>query len=176
MQATPKKSGWQGPRRHAVTALAVVPLGFLLFASVWPCRQFHWDVLERAYLLDHPTHYLRSWDGSPRSQFLSFAHVLELPLAWLVGAVLPGGGLRALIVFETLVAASALWLLGCLVLLWQRATTSPGEVQTSAPGGALVAACLAQATLGLALGFWKLGSSGQEKILALSTQLLFLFV
>ena len=176
MEASPRKSGWQAPSRRAAATLAVVPLAFLLFASAWPCRQYHWDTLERAYLLDHPSHYLRSWDGSPRSQFLSFAHVLELPLAWLVGAVLPGDGLRALIAFEALAAAFALWLLGSIVLRWRPAPAAPMQAPPGAGGGALTTACLAQVTLGLALGFWKLGSSGQEKILALSTQLLFLLV
>src|SRR5262245_53429666 len=59
--------------------LALVPVVFFVAALAYPCRQYHWDTLERAYLLEHPARYLTSWDGTPRSQFLSFAHVLELP-------------------------------------------------------------------------------------------------
>src|SRR5262245_56607324 len=92
-------------RRHAL-ALAVVPVAFLIAAFAYPSRQYHWDTLERAYLLQHPARYLHTWDGTPRSQFLSFAHVLELPLAAVVGAFVPGhSGLRSLIVFEAGTAA-----------------------------------------------------------------------
>src|SRR5262245_42706188 len=101
-------------------ALLAIPILFGIVACVAPSRQYHWDTLERAYLLEHPARYLRTWDGSPRSQFLSFAHVLELPLAAVVRAVMPGAsGLRALCVFEILVAVALLWLFGWLVRWWR---------------------------------------------------------
>jgi len=118
-------------------------------------------------LLEHPARYLRTWDGTPRSLFLSFAHVLELPLASVVGWFVPGdSGLRTLCVFEALCGGAALWLLGWLVRFWRE--------RSGGGRGALRAAFLAQLTIACTLAFWKLGSSGQEKVLALATQLLFL--
>jgi hypothetical protein len=154
------------PQRRALLAQGAVPLGFLVFALLYPARGYHWDTLERAYLLDHAGSYLRSTDGSPRSLFLSFAHVLELPLAWIVGLALPGAsGLRTLVVFEALLASGAVALLGWLVRLWR------GD-----GAGSWRAVLFAQATLAGSFAFWKMGSSGEEKILALATALLFLAV
>ena len=140
--------------------LLVVP--FLFAALALPCgsRQYHWDTLERAYLLEHAQQYLRSWDGSPRSQFLSFAHVLELPAAGLVRTVLGGGsGIRALTVMEVVAGVCTLALLAALVRFW---------------GGGAGAAVAAQAVLATSWAFWKMGTSGEERILALATVLFFL--
>ncbi|UCE04022.1 MAG: hypothetical protein JSW67_07580 [Candidatus Latescibacterota bacterium] len=148
-------------RSWARPALLLIPALFALLALPLGSRHFHWDTLERAYLLEHSERYLRTWDGSPRSQFLSFAHVLELPMAAIVRAVLGGGpGLRALVFFEALAAAGALLLLGRLVRFW---------------GGAKLAAIAAQLLLSVTYGFWKMGSSGEERVVALATLLLFLF-
>ena len=133
-----------------------------MLALCFGSRQFHWDTLERAYLLEHAARYMHTWDGTPRSQFLSFAHVLELPAAWIVRSVLRlPSGLEALCVLEALVAGATLGLLGALVRFWSADTR---------------AALLAQATLGTSMAFWKMGSSGEEKILARATQLLFLLL
>ena len=146
-----------------------IPFAFAVVALVAPSQRYHWDTLERAYLVDHAGDYLRTWDGSPRSQFLSFAHVLELPLAKVVQWVLPGAnGLRALCVLEVLAGAALLVLLGGLVRAWRRQT------RAGTPRDALVAACGAQLTIAVAIAFWRMSSSGEEKILALMTQWAFL--
>jgi hypothetical protein len=147
-------------RSWAWLALLLVPALFLFLALPLGSRHFHWDTLERAYLLEHSERYLRTWDGSPRSQFLSFAHVLELPMAAIVRGVVGGGpGLRALLLFEAVAAAGALLLLGRLLRFW---------------GGAKAPAIGAQLLLSVTYGFWKMGSSGEERIVALATLLLFL--
>jgi hypothetical protein len=152
-----------------VWPLLVIPAAFGVVVLAAPSRQYHWDTLERAYLLEHPARYIRSWDNSPRSQFLSFAHVLELPLAAIVRAAIPGiSGLRALCVFEALVAMALLVLTGLLVTWW-RAMTAAGTERDGR-----WAALAAQATLAAAFAFWRMGSSGEEKTLALATQVLFL--
>ena len=150
----PQKPAWR-----ARAALLAVPLLFAALALPYGSRQYHWDTLERAYLLEHARQFLRSWDSSPRSQFLSFAHVLELPAASLVWVVLGGGsGIRALLVMEVVAGACTLALLALLVRFW---------------GGA-GAAVAAQAVLATTWAFWKMGTSGEERILALATVLLFL--
>jgi hypothetical protein len=152
--------------RRDAAVLALVPCAFLVAVLVYPSHQFHWDTLERAYLLEHAGRYLQSWDGSPRSQFFAFAHVLELPLAWIVGLALPGNdGMRTLVVFEALMGAVTLWLVGALVGFWRG---------RDGQGPCRVPAWLAQLTVALALAFFRMGSSGEEKILALATQLGFL--
>jgi len=156
-------------RLRRLAPRAAIPIAFGIIALAAPALQFHWDTLERAYLLEHPLRYLRTWDGSPRSQFLSFAHVLELPLAAGVRVMTGGGsGLRALCVFEVVAAVSVLLVVGRLVEWW-RARTANGNRRD-----ALWAALAAQATLAVAIAFWRMGSSGEEKILALATQVLFL--
>src|SRR5262245_53656092 len=81
----------QSPRTASrrIAMLVVVPLVAALVYSLYGSRQFSFDTLERGYLIDHPKNFLRSWNGTERSQFFFFAHPLELPLAWLVGRVLP---------------------------------------------------------------------------------------
>jgi len=143
--------------RHA--SLLWIPLVFLLLGLTFGSRQYHWDTLERATLLEHPGAYLRSWDGSPRSQFLSFAHPLELPLAWIVRQAPGLDGMRALVWFEALCAGIALFLLGRMV-----------RDHAASLGSALAA----QATLACSWGFWKMGTSGEERILALVGALAFL--
>lgn len=141
--------------------LSLLPVVAVLVYLAYAARGFHWDTLERAYLLEHAGSYLRTWDGTPRSQFFAFAHVLELPLAWLVGRALPGAsGLRTLVVLEAVMAGLTLWVLGRLVRFW---------------GGNRTACLVAQTTFAVSLAFWKMGSSGEEKIVALATQLLFLW-
>ena len=140
--------------------LYAIPVVFLVLGLSFGSRQFHWDTLERAYLLEHYQSFLKSWDGSPRSQFLSFAHVLELPLAAVVRVVLrSASGMQTLIVFEALCAALALLLVGRMILH-----------RTGGPFTALAA----QAVLACCWGFWKMGTSGEERILGLATLLLFL--
>jgi hypothetical protein len=159
------------PDLVALGALPCLALGVFL---AYPSRQYHWDVLERAYLLEHPARYLHSWDGSPRSLFLSFAHLLELPLAAILRSIAPRlSGLQALCILEAVLAAAALVVLGWLVQRWR--------AWTGMDRGACWAldrwpVWFAQLTLAVTIAFWKLGSSGQEKMLALATQLLFLAV
>lgn len=142
------------------TALLVIPIVFVILGLAFGSRQYHWDTLERAILLEHPGTWLRSWDGSPRSQFLAFAHVLELPLASFVRLLLASpGGMVSLVVFEILCAAVALFLLGWLVM---------------ARGVAVATAMAAQATLASTWGFWRMGTGGEERILALAAALGFL--
>ena len=92
-------------RMHGIVSkilLLAIPLVFVVLGFGLGSQQFHWDTLERAVLLEQPSSFWRSWDGSPRSQFLSFAHVLELPLASIV-RVCTGmpHGITALVWFET---------------------------------------------------------------------------
>jgi hypothetical protein len=142
--------------------LLVIPLLFLVLGLSFGSRQFHWDTLERASLIEAPAAYLHSWDGSPRSQFLSFAHVLELPLASLVRLASGGAsGMQALIVFEALCAAAALFLFGVLI---------------RSRGADVSVAFVAQAALACSWGFWKMGTSGEERILGLVALLAFLAV
>lgn len=62
-------------------AVFAIPIVFVVLGLALGSQEYHWDTLERAVILENPSGFLRSWDGSPRSQFLSFAHILELPLA-----------------------------------------------------------------------------------------------
>lgn len=123
-------------------------------------QRLHFDTLERAYLLEHPLRYLHSWNGTPRSQFLFFAHVLELPLAYALGGVFLGvPGLRALLFFEVLCGALAVLAVGWIVRFW---------------GGGRIAVLFARAGLAATVAFWKLATGGEEKMAALASQLLFL--
>src|SRR5262245_23040216 len=154
--------------RHRAWWLTAVPLAFLLFALIYPTGKVHWDVLERSYIVDHPGRFLFTHDGSPRDLFLHFAHELELPLAFAFGKLLPGlHGVRLLHVFEACVATVLLWVFGSLVLLWRQ--------RNGAAAGDRVPAIVAQLALATSLAFWKMGSGGEEKILALATQLGFLY-
>ena len=142
-------------------AVFAIPIVFVVLGLALGSQEYHWDTLERAVILENPSGFLRSWDGSPRSQFLSFAHILELPLAMpirVVAGSLPG--LRCLVLFELLCAAVALLMIGQLVR--QR-------------HGKRSSALAAQATVACCWGFWKMGTSGEERILALATLLLFLW-
>jgi hypothetical protein len=154
--------------RHRASELTLVPLAFLLFALIYPTGKVHWDVLERAYIVDYPGRFVTTHDGSPRDLFLHFAHVLELPLAAAFGKLVPGlHGVALLHAFEACVAAVLLWLFGSLVLFWrQRNGAGPGD---------RVAAIVAQLALATSLAFWKMAAGGEEKILALATQLGFLY-
>jgi hypothetical protein len=153
-------------RRLRVSAwLLLVPVVFVTFALVYPKRYYHWDVLERAWIIDFPFRYLHSFDGTPRSMFLHFAHPLELPLAVAFGAIVPGlEGMQLLRAFGSCTSVLVLWLAGWLVLIWRQ----------KADRAALMAAMVTQATLAACLAFWKMGSAGEEKILGMAAQLLFL--
>jgi len=142
-------------------AVFAIPIAFVVLGLAFGSQQYHWDTLERAVILEYPGRYLHSCDGSPRSQFLSFAHLLELPLAGSV-RLLAGSpsGMRSLILFELLCAALALW--GIAQIVRQK-------------DGSRSSAMAAQALLACSWGFWKMGTSGEERVLALSTLLLFLW-
>jgi hypothetical protein len=142
-------------------ALCAIPLTFVVLGLGLGSQEYHWDTLERAVILENPSGFWRSWDGSPRSQFLSFAHILELPLATVVRAILGSpSGVRSLVIFELFCAAFALLLVGTLVR--QR-------------HGLGVTAVAAQVTLACSWGFWKMGTSGEERIFGMATLLLVLW-
>ena len=138
-----------------------IPIAFVVLGLFFGSQEYHWDTLERAVILENPGGFLRSWDGSPRSQFLSFAHILELPLATLVRLVVGSpSGMHSLVLFELLCAACALWVIARIVR--QR-------------HGGRMSALAAQFMLACCWGFWKMGTSGEERLLAMATLLLFLW-
>jgi hypothetical protein len=141
-------------------SLLLIPVLFSILGLTFGSRQFHWDTLERATLMESPAAYLQSWDGSPRSQFLSFAHILELPLASLLRVAMGfPSGMRTLIVFEILCGVAVLLLVAHLARL---------------RGASLATTIVVQAALASSWGFWKMATSGEERILGLLTALLFL--
>jgi hypothetical protein len=149
---------WRSQRQE--WGALVLPLLFFVVCLAFGVTELHFDVLERAYLLEHPSECMKSRSGSPQSLFLFYAHILELPLAWLLGLRWLGlDGVRALVLFESLCGAVALWLVYRLVRMW---------------GGKPSAAILAQVILATSLSFWRMASGGEEKIAALASQLAFL--
>jgi hypothetical protein len=140
---------------------SAIPIAFIVLGLLFGSQEYHWDTLERAVILENPGDYLHSWDGSPRSQFLSFAHILELPLAAVVRLVAGSpSGMRSLILFELLCAAATLWVIARIVR--QHDGTWHGAVA-------------AQLMIACCWGFWKMGTSGEERVLGMATLLLFLW-
>jgi hypothetical protein len=141
--------------------LLAVPLIWIVVCSLYGSRQFSFDTLERGYLLEHPGAFLKSWDGSERSQFFFFAHPLELPCAWLLGRALPFLHGHDTMRASGLVASGvALFMLGALV--WMVTRSGARSV-------------VAQLALGTCIGFWIIGTVGEERAPALATQLLALW-
>ena len=141
--------------------------GVALAYLAWGSRALPWDVAERAYLLDHAELALEARETGGRTHhFLFFAHVLELPLAWVIKVA---GGLPGLAALRLM---SLLFGLGCLVLICRLSSGLSGD-RTKGASPAPAAGAWAAALVAASLHFWVYATTGEERIYATFFLLLF---
>lgn len=134
----------------------------LILYLLLPNVQFSWDVGERSYILQHADQYIHPIDPyNPVNHFFYFAHILELPTAFLFKYLFHVSGLTALIIFETL-CGFIVWIIGYYFVL--RST------------GSRFLSLMVVVNIALSFSYWRYATSGEEKMVQLAALLGFLLM
>ncbi len=130
--------------------------GTLLFFLCHLGRDYSWDVMERACFLKYQSQ-------APEWGLLFFAHLLEIPLAAGLGTLLPTVN-EPLILLQIIECFFGALL---VLLLYDFAASITGRRLLS---------MLAAAALAASFGFWRMATTGEEKVLSAFAITLFLYM